>query len=120
MTTRPALALAALLALPLLAMAQPEPPAPPGPPPRGEHRAPPSPERMTEHMRKQLDLDEAQTAKVRVINQRFADGMQKLRDEHEQTLRAALTPAQWAQFETLREQRHTRHKDRPRPPAQPE
>lgn len=119
MNLRPALLLTALLTVPVAALAQP-----PGDAPRHGMHSPPSPERLTERMSRDLGLDEAQSEKLRALNERHAADLKRLREDHEKGLRGILTPEQWTKFEAERDARHERmrerrreHRDTARPPA---
>ncbi|MBU58672.1 MAG: hypothetical protein CL543_07305 [Alcanivorax sp.] len=69
-------------------------------PPRG-----PQPERMVEHMSRQLDLTDDQRARLETIFEEQGEKMRDLRDETRQRIDGVLTEEQRAKAEQLREQR---------------
>lgn len=81
------------------------------------------PAKQTERMTKDLDLNAEQAAKVKAINEKYAEkaknGDKALREEHEAELKKVLTKEQAAKFEQRKAERkagrgkggHGKHKD---------
>ena len=69
-------------------------------PPRG-----PQPERMVEHMSRQLDLTEDQQARMKTIFEEQGEKMRALHEETRQRIDGVLTKEQRVKAEELREER---------------
>jgi Spy/CpxP family protein refolding chaperone len=111
MRLKSVLFLSTLLALPLFAAAQPPQP-PDGPVPAAEHRGPPSPERMTEHLKRDLNLSDEQAAKMLAVHKQMAAEKKRMHDQHEKEMQKILTPEQWTKFQSLRKEHMERRRAR--------
>lgn len=96
----------------------------PPPPPAGHDAGPPGPpsaERMTERMQKDLDLSDAQAREVQAINQQFVDGLGSLREQHHARLKRVLSSEQYESLlqheQQMHQRRDRRHEQRSPPPA---
>ncbi|GAA5110785.1 Spy/CpxP family protein refolding chaperone [Alloalcanivorax gelatiniphagus] len=72
----------------------------------------PNPDRMVEHMAKELDLNADQQARIKTIMEEQGKKMRALHDETESRVKAVLTPEQQAKAEAMRDKRREKWEER--------